>query len=183
MLKRSAYQGYVSGWSEVPYHDCPSFGLSRSLLWNPLSQAHTFDSSSPYKLAFSFNQHEQLTPFILVNDGASTFLHSLTFTFLYQHGSIVAFHYDSEYEQQSGEDKGSVDYSIHVHYVWVEQSELSSVFGMETMMIVWLALIWMMMIFITLRACRGESSSSTRRGAGIDNDRQRLSQMLHTKGV
>lgn len=193
MLKRSAYQGYVSGWSEVVYHDCPLFGVSRSIQWNPLSSAYTYDSSSPYKIAFSFNQHQHLTTFITINDGSTLYLHSITFSFINQHGGIVDFTYDTEYKEIAGPDKGVADYSIHVHYIWIEQAELAPIFGMETMMITWLALIWIMIIFITIRSYRGQQPHSSYhsnavgstkvRASGIDSDRQRISQMMHTKGV
>ena len=58
MMQRSSYKGYVSGWIEVLYSDCPRFGESRSVRWQPMSeQTQTFDPTQPYKMYLTRSPH------------------------------------------------------------------------------------------------------------------------------
>lgn len=96
-LKRSQYRGYRTQWSSVLHNDAPHFGLDQTVRLHTASQARDYQHDKQFKMSFSFDNEQLITPWITVNNGLGVYLHVLQFTFVYSSDRIVDLKWEAEY--------------------------------------------------------------------------------------
>lgn len=130
MSKRSQYNGYTSGMSEVLFNDCPRYLYPRSLNWHSVIDAPNYESTKPFKIQLTFDKAGKFrTPWITVADGRGRYLATLVLKFRSDAGHIVGFSFETVYSREATKE-------IRIQHRWIVTEEDNIVAGVTTFMLV-----------------------------------------------